>query len=236
MQTISTSAWLHPVGMSGADNVYTLLRENLLAGLHCSFGSDLQVTGTVMLEDFVTIHKSASLYGFLYIERDVQIGEYSQVGMHSEKNTALSAEFTWVRSGARIGHHSQIAGGVIIGEGAWLEPFSQADCDVPAGAQAGGTPLILRGYLCSRCGSLLSAPVRQPESCTAEMSSGAGLNPRLVEQAEQQIQLICRVCGYPHLFTTQQWRWVGRELPLPGEHRQADKLATPAGLRRFMQW
>lgn len=102
MQTISTSATLHPVGMSGADNVYTLLRENLLAGLHCSFGSDLKVTGTVMLEDFVTIHKSASLHGFLYIERNVQIGEYSQVGMHN----ALSAEFTWVRSGARIGHHS----------------------------------------------------------------------------------------------------------------------------------
>jgi hypothetical protein len=218
--------------MSGADNVYTLLRENVLAGLHCSFGLDVKVTGTVMLEDCVTIHKSASLHGFLYIECDVQIGEYSQVGMPG----ALSPEFTWVRAGARIGHHCQIASGVIIGQGAWLEPFSQVDCDVPAGAQAGGSPLILRGYLCGRCGSLLSAPVRQIECCTAEIPSGAGLSSHPVEQAEQQIQLICRVCGDPHLFTAQQWRWVGRELPSAGEHRQADKLATPAGLRRFMQW
>jgi acetyltransferase-like isoleucine patch superfamily enzyme len=230
MKILSTS------GISGANKNYTLVRENLLAGSHCALGPDVAVNGTVMLEDYVTIHKSASLHGFLYIEKGVQIGEYSQVGSHSEQKEPGSAEFTWIRAGARIGHHSQIAGGVTIGEGAWMEPFSQVDCDVPAGAQAGGSPLMLRGYRCGRCGSLLPAQVKPFERCAVEMPSGTGPGSQQVESATaQQIQVMCRACGYLHLFASQQWRWVGRELP-PGQPRLAGRLAEPAGLRRFMKW
>jgi hypothetical protein len=183
-----------------------------------------------MLEDGVVIHKSAGLQGFIYIENDVQIGEYSQVGMPSQPKGELSAEFTWVRAGARIGHHSQIAGGVTIGKGAWLEPFSQVDCDVPAGVQAGGSPLILKGYLCHRCGSLLSTPFRQLERCST------GSPPAASSLSRPAGQVICRVCGSSHIFTEQHWRWVGRELPSPGEPWQIDSQAAPSGLRRFMKW
>jgi hypothetical protein len=244
MQTISTSAPVHPSDIPGADKVYTLLRENLLAGLHCSLGLDITVTGTVMLEDCVTIYKSTGLHGPLYIERDVQIGEYSRVGsamLLSEKKEPGIEEFTWIHTGARIGHHTQVDDGVAIGEGAWLEPFSRVDCDVPAGVQAGGSPLILRGYLCRQCSSLLSpqnGELWRPEMdprCEADLRSGASPRSRQAEITGELIQVICRVCGRPHLFTSQQWRWVGRELPL-GEPQEANRVGEPAGLRRFMRW
>ena len=240
MLTISTSAPLHPSDVSGADKIYTLLRENLLAGLHCSLGLDVIVTGTVMLEDYVTVYKSTGLHGLLYIEENVQIGECSQVGPaeagflkpHSDRND----EFTWIQAGARIGHHTQIDGGVTIGAGAWLDPFSRVDCDVPAGAQAGGSPLILRGYLCGQCGSLLSPQNKDLERCPADLPPAAGLrSPQVESETAQHIQVICRVCGSLHNFTSQQWGRVGRELPL-AEPQRADRLAEPAGLRRFMKW
>ena len=243
MQTISTSAPTNPFDISGAEKVYTLLREKLLAGSHCLLSLDVTVTGTVMLEECVTVHKSTSLHGLLYVENDVQIGEYSQVGLagigalkpQAANEVPGSEEFTWIHSGVRIGHHAQIDRGVIIGQGAWLEPFSRVDCDVPAGTQAGGSPLILRGYLCSQCGSLLSPHNRESGQTAADLQLGAGFRSQQVELAAQQVQVLCRVCGRSHLFTSQQWRWVGRELPL-GKLRETGRVAEPAGLRRFMKW
>jgi acetyltransferase-like isoleucine patch superfamily enzyme len=244
MQTILTSAANHSSDLTSADRVYTLLRENLLAGLHCSLGLDVTVAGTVMLEECVTIYKSTGLYGPLYIESDVQIGEYSQVGsskLHPEQNELGVQQFTWIHNGVRIGHHTQIDSGVVLGQGAWLEPFSRVDCDVPAGVQAGGSPLILRGYLCSQCGSLLAPQSRdlwRPETdlcCSAGLRSGASPQPQQAELTGEQVQVICRVCGLSHFFASQRWRWVGRELPM-GEPPGAGRLVEPAGLRRFMRW
>ncbi len=243
MQTIFTSAPNDPFNISGSDKIYTLLRENLLAGLHCSLGLDVTVTGTVMLEDCVTVYKSTGLHGLLYVEKDVQIGEYSQVGLaevsalrpQAENEVPGSEEFTLIHSGVRIGHHTQVDRGVVIGQGAWLEPFSRVDCDVPAGAQAGGSPLILRGYPCSQCGSLLSPHNREPGQTALDLQSGTGFRSHPVELAAQQVQVICRVCGRSHLFSSQQWRWVGRELPLDRPKRD-NRLTEPAGLHRFMRW
>lgn len=73
------------------------------------------------------------------IEDDVQIG--SHVSIYSEN----SIDDTWglvvLKKGCKIGSHSVILPGVVIGENAKVGAFSLVKEDVPAGATAVGIPV-----------------------------------------------------------------------------------------------
>ncbi len=101
--------------------------------------------------DGLVLGKFSDVGAFTYINAKygVNVGEYAQIGSHCSIYSVSTIDDkcgpVYIGNGAKIGSHSVIMPGVVIGDGAVVGAMSFVNKNIPAHTKAFGCPVSIIG-------------------------------------------------------------------------------------------